>query len=171
MNSSAFALSPEKMVGSFPSSLPFLWGAMAGCGAGVAAPPPPPPLPLLCLLLLHLPVRGPCLMGGVRSVKLGRWQWSIELGWSWLRTFFWASRVCWRHFLVLNLIEGVLARVPPWGLHEFVLRGDLIRLRWAVWLVQCPKKLFKCFGGFHCFTHISRAGKVYNIYLGLLERP
>ena len=22
-------------------------------------------------------------------------------------------------------------------------------------ILQCPKKLFKCFGGFHCFTHIS----------------
>ena len=26
--------------------------------------------------------------------------------------------------------------------------------------VQCPKKLFKCFGGFHCFTHISGTRKV-----------
>ena len=26
--------------------------------------------------------------------------------------------------------------------------------------VQCPKKLFKCFGGFHCFTYISTTGKV-----------
>ena len=26
--------------------------------------------------------------------------------------------------------------------------------------VQCPKKLFKCFGGFHCFTYISRTRKV-----------
>ena len=33
------------MVGSFPSSLPFLWGVAAGYGAGVAAPPPPPPPP------------------------------------------------------------------------------------------------------------------------------
>ena len=27
-------------------------------------------------------------------------------------------------------------------------------------VIQCPKKLFKCFGGFHSFTHISRTGKV-----------
>ena len=30
----------------------------------------------------------------------------------------------------------------------------------AVLCIQCPKKLFKCFGGFHCFTHISRTRKV-----------
>ena len=37
--------------------------------------------------------------------------------------------------------------------------------------LQCPKKLFKCFEGFHCFTHISRTKTVYDMYLGLLESP
>ena len=33
MNSSALALSPEKMLGSLPFSFPFPWGAAAGCAA------------------------------------------------------------------------------------------------------------------------------------------
>ena len=44
MNSSAFALSPEKTVGSFPSNFPFPGLAAAACAAmGWAGPPPPPP--------------------------------------------------------------------------------------------------------------------------------
>ena len=48
MNSLALPLSLEKIVGSFPSSLPFPCGATACWGAagwGVGAPPPPPLLP------------------------------------------------------------------------------------------------------------------------------
>ena len=45
MNSSAFARSLQKMVGSLPSNFPFPWGVVAGWAAAGWAGPPPPPLP------------------------------------------------------------------------------------------------------------------------------